>query len=735
MNIIRKARGSELPKQAQKVFLYYNGHNVAERDAIISDLLSMDAGADCVVSYLKNLDAAIDEKQLRNEFSTTQLLVIFATLDLLQSITSGELPVEYRIAKELHIPIFPILNDDGLFTIYNEKLEPTHCIAKLDTEYRIKLKAQMEMLLVSEDLIEQIKKKAFTATVFASYRREELSEVRRFMKAFHDLRGFESISVWYDYFLKAGRYFGNDIKEAITSSDVLVLIVTPDLATEGNYVQRLEYPFAQEIGKPVVPVETTQTSHEKFHNLYSGAGCPIPLNDATMLQAAFRKILDASAFANQLDSERAYLLGMAYLKGINIEMDFDRAVRLLETATKEYTTASINAANQLASIYENGTGTNIDFNTALLWHQKTLLIQEKVLGNEHPATTVTYNNIASIYENLGDYEKALEWCQNNIEICEYVFGIEHLNTASTYNNIALIYSRQGDYAKALEWHQKALSIYEKVLEREHLYTAVTYNNIALIYFRQGEYVKALEWHQKDLEICKKALGDEHPDTATAYNNIARVYENQGYFTKALELYQKALAICKRVLGREHPYTATIYNNIGIVYSHQENYDKALEWHQKSLEIREKVLGKEHPYTATTYNNIALAYHYQGNYAKALELYQKVLKIRKKVLGKKHPDTGIIYNNIAGVYDSLGDYCKALELYQKDLEICERLFGKEHPDTAATYNNIAGVYEKLGGYDKARELYQKALIIYEKVLGKDHPDTVAVYHNLAGVYNN
>jgi tetratricopeptide (TPR) repeat protein len=683
---------------------------------------------------LGNSDTTIDEEQLRNEILETHLLVIFVTSDMLQSVTLEELPVEYSIAKELNIPILPILKDDGLFNIYNEKLEPSHCIAKSDSEYRVKLKAQMDMLLASEEIIALIKEKAFTMTVFASYRKEEISEVRRFMKAFHDLEGFEQISVLYDNFLTAGRDFHKDIKELIKKSDALVLVVTPALATEGNYVQRLEYPFAQEIGKLVVPVEAVPTYHEQFYNLYPGAGCPIPLDDTNALQEAFRKTLDVSAFANQLDSERAYLLGMAYLKMINVERDFDRAVRLLEVAAEDYTMASINAANQLASIYENGTGINIDFDKALLWYQKTLVIQEKMLGNGHPDTTVTYNNIASIYENKGDYAKALEWCMNNLRICEKIFGKEHLNTASAYNNIALIYSRQGDYDKALKLYQKALAVYEKERGRDHSYTAATYNNIALIYFHMGEYDQALEWHQKDLEICEKFLGKEHPDTATAYNNIARVYEKQGNFTKALEWYQEALEICQKAFG-EHPYTATAYNNIAELYSHLEDYKNASEWHQRALEIREKVLGKKHPYTATSYNNIGLVCHYQGNYDQALEWYQKALEIRERVLGKKHPDTGIVYNNIAGVYDSQGDYDKALEWYQNDLEICEKVFGKEHTDTATTYNNIAGVYENQGDYNKALEWYQKALVIYEKIFGKDHPDTVAVYNNIAGVYDS
>jgi len=63
----------------------------------------------------------------------------------------------------------------------------------------------------------------------------------------------------------------------------------------------------------------------------------------------------------------------------------------------------------------------------------------------------------------------------------------------TYNNIALVYDNQGEYPKALEWFQKALAICEKVLGKEHPDTAMTYNNIAMVYNNQGDYTKALEW--------------------------------------------------------------------------------------------------------------------------------------------------------------------------------------------------------------------------------------------------
>ena len=245
MNIVRKARGTELPKQAQRVFLCYNEHNSEDRDAIISDLLSMDAGMDCVVSYLENTAVAIDKELLKNELSRTQLLVIWVTLEMLQSMTLDKFPEEYRIAQELKIPILPILSDNGLFSLYKKKFGSIHCIDTLDIEYRVKLKTQMEMFLASEKIIKEIREKAFTAVVFVSYRKHELSEARRFMKAFHDLEGFESISIWYDNFLTAGRDFDKDIEESITNSNALILVVTPNLVTEGNYIQRVEYPFAK----------------------------------------------------------------------------------------------------------------------------------------------------------------------------------------------------------------------------------------------------------------------------------------------------------------------------------------------------------------------------------------------------------------------------------------------------------------------------------------------------------
>ena len=99
--------------------------------------------------------------------------------------------------------------------------------------------------------------------------------------------------------------------------------------------------------------------------------------------------------------------------------------------------------------------------------------------------------------------------------CRHALGEKHSDTATTYNNIAVVHDNQGDYDKALEFYQKALAIFEKVLGSEHPSTATTYNNIAFVHYNKGDYDKALEYFQKALTIREKMLVAEHPFTTRA----------------------------------------------------------------------------------------------------------------------------------------------------------------------------------------------------------------------------
>jgi len=278
----------------------------------------------------------------------------------------------------------------------------------------------------------------------------------------------------------------------------------------------------------------------------------------------------------------------------------------------------------------------------------TVLLKKDLSDSQLLAIASTLDNIAELYDKIGDYPHALSIYKKTLILRKEILGLEHRDTAKSYNNIGFVYNNMGDYNKALEYHNKTLKIREKILGLEHPDTATSYNNIGIVYDGTGDYNKALKYYNIALEIRKKVLGLEHPDTAESYNNIGTVYANTVNYNKALEYLNKALEIRKKVLGLEHPDTAESYNNIGYVYGKLGGYNNALEYHNNALEIKEKILGLEHPDTATSYNNIGLVYHDTGDYNKALEYYNKALKILEKVLGKEHPNTKTVLKNIKSI---------------------------------------------------------------------------------------
>jgi tetratricopeptide (TPR) repeat protein len=339
--------------------------------------------------------------------------------------------------------------------------------------------------------------------------------------------------------------------------------------------------------------------------------------------------------------------------------------------------------------------------------EKVLAVRRKVLGEEHPDTAQSYNNIAFNLNAQRRYREAEEGFKKALDIYRKVSGEEHPDTANSHNNVAANLNAQGRYKEAEEGYNKALDIRRKVLGEEHLDTASTYNPIARNLNALGRYTEAEAAHKKVLDICRKVLGEEHQYTAAAYNNLAANLASQGRHKDAEEGYKKALDICRKVLGEGHPDTVTSYQNVATNLHAQRRYKEAAQGFKKALDIYRKVLGEEHPLTATSYNNFAVNLTAQGQYAEAVEVYQKALAIRQKVLGEEHPDTARSYDNLAASLDAQGRYKEAEEGHKKALGIRRKVLGEEHPDTGLSYNGVGYNLKAQGQHQDAEDYFQRA----------------------------
>ena len=371
--------------------------------------------------------------------------------------------------------------------------------------------------------------------------------------------------------------------------------------------------------------------------------------------------------------------------------------------------------------------------TALEYKEKALAIRRRVLGEEHPDTASSWNNVGSTYGTMGQYPKALEYVEKALAIQRRVLGEEHPDTATSWNNVGSTYGAMGQHPKALEYVEKALAIRHRVLGEEHPATASSWDNVGSAYGEMGQHPKALEYKEKALAIRRRVLGEEHPATASSWNNVGSTYGEMGQHPKALEYKEKALAIWRAVLGEEHPDTASSWDNVGSTYGEMGQYPKALEYKEKALAIERQVLGEENPDTATSWNNVGITYGEMGQYPKALEYMEKALAIQRRVLGEENPATATSWNNVGSTYGEMGQHSKALEYMEKALVIRRRVLGEEHPATATSWNNVGSLYGDMGQHPKALDYQQKALAIWCRVLGEEHPATATSWNNVGITY--
>lgn len=239
-----------------------------------------------------------------------------------------------------------------------------------------------------------------------------------------------------------------------------------------------------------------------------------------------------------------------------------------------------------------------------------------------------------------------------------------------YDQISTIYKDLGKYLNALDYLEKMLEIEEKILDKNDLSLAVTYNNISIIYQNIKELQKALEYQKKSLEIKEKFLDKNDSDLAMSYNNISLIFEDMNKLDDALVYVLKAIDIYEKAQNK-NLNLATSYNNISIILKNMNRLKEALVYVQKAIKITEEIVGTNHPDLATSYNNISVLYQDMGEYQKALEYQKKAIAIQENILGMNHVLLANNYFNISMLYKDLKECLRAKEYMQKAIDVWQQ----------------------------------------------------------------
>ncbi len=195
---------------------------------------------------------------------------------------------------------------------------------------------------------------------------------------------------------------------------------------------------------------------------------------------------------------------------------------------------------------------------------------------ENHLDAVRNENLCSVFLGLGRfyrgqglYTLAQPWYEECVSRVKSRLGENHPDTATSLNNLAILYQNQGKYEEAEPLYRQALDIRKQQLGVNHPRTALGLNNLGEFYTDQGKYNEAELLLTQALNIRKQQLGVNHPATATSLNALGLLYDHQGKYKEAESLYLQALEILERFFGSDHPDTVKYRRNLENLRAQQQ----------------------------------------------------------------------------------------------------------------------------------------------------------------------
>lgn len=249
------------------------------------------------------------------------------------------------------------------------------------------------------------------------------------MRLIHSNPIYRDIAIWYDEFLIPGENFNDSISSALEKSELVALVVTPNLVNESNYILNTEYPMAQKIGKKILPVRMVSTNSWKFKRMYKGCQRPIAPNKKKKLNKSLTTMLKNAAINKNINkSQHDFLIGLAYLNGIDVEVNNETALELIKSSAQQ---GHIPAIEKLIDMYNKGNGVKRDYQKANEW-QSTLVKQLKKDYDTNPNELSAIELLASL-SDLGNSYLVLQKLDSAKEVydkmryCSGTFCMKHEN--------------------------------------------------------------------------------------------------------------------------------------------------------------------------------------------------------------------------------------------------------------------------------------------------------------------
>ena len=721
----------------------------------------------CTIWYAENEDERNDE--YLSNLKEMQLFVMPVTTNLL--CTENEaLGVEFKFAIENHIPVLPLMQEAGLEELFNQKCGDLQFLDKQNTDitaisYNDKLDKYLSSVLIGDELAEKIRA-AFDAYIFLSYRKKDRKYAQELMHLIHKNDFCRDIAIWYDEFLTPGENFNDSIIQAIQKSGLFVLTVTPNLVNEKNYVMTEEYPLAQKEGKVIFPAEMVETNKSdlfsKFKNMPE---CVNARNEDEFTDALLKIIKQIAIKENKKTPEHNFFIGLAYLNGIDVEKDIEKALRLIEGSAN---TGLLEAFDQLVTVFRVGQGVSIDYNKTIYYLNKKISFLKNECKNKNRDELIDVIfwellTLCDYYREISDIECAKKTL---VDANAYIDNKANLikrnrKEAAFYERVAELCKTEGLFEKA----KKCLEVYinklveicdEEPTDDRINDVLVAYCKLGDLLIKEGKLDDAIKHYNAILEAEEQLNFFENSDDfrkkihSSVLSTISYIVSKEKKDTiTAKNLIEKALIIDNTIDDRSLEAQRDIsvhYVRMGEICS-VDNSEKALEWYDKARRIMENVAQKSQNQmyindVALIYGKMVDIYNEKEEYAEALKIAEKSVNLIRDTYEKS--SSLVAKEKLAHSVAKLGNVLLLLAV--KDNEAMENndgiYFEKRTNDDGSERTDLVfdirsghmkAFFKRKKHFETAEKCYIEAQNLYEEL--KDQLKTYESKRDLKVCYNN
>lgn len=276
------------------------------------------------------------------------------------------------------------------------------------------------------------------------------------------------------------------------------------------------------------------------------------------------------------------------------EKDIEKVDAFLDSELKS---AKVSGDDELTLVilneaigFNRDTG-NFDKSTLYCDEALSLMRDMNMEGTVEYATSL--QNIANAYRAAGKKVESLGYYNNVFKIYREKLDENDYRFASLHNNIALLYQEMGNFLMATEHLKKSLSIIEGINGAE-IEVATTLSNLAASEIELGDLSSAKEHLEKSLEIFRQ---DEEKNFhySGALAAYASLMVKEGNTNEAKKYYEEALAEIEKNMGKDSGAYATVLANleeIGGSVSKPKEDKKARKEKKKEIKETKKLKKKE-----------------------------------------------------------------------------------------------------------------------------------------------